>query len=97
MSWNPETAVRMAALAAAFMAKSNTLTPEHLDRLTDTAAAHLPDDHSFRVTLEGWAKALHGQFGNADLVQDAGEQLHAHIETLSMPVPPGQERKDING
>ena len=94
---DPKTALKFGAFAIAQSIKADTLDERDLSALeTKLAACPFPED-PLPSAVAGFLRQLRAAKNNRAERCALAEKMVRYIETMNMPVPPGQRRVDFNG
>lgn len=93
--WNTRVSVKFDAFSVAMQAKVGGLQQLDIDALVTKAEQMLSSDDPLTRAVNSFAT----QYDIADerRRRELGEDLLATIQSMNMPEPPGQDRRDIYG
>lgn len=98
MSYDPYLAVKFGAFDVALKAKINDLPQSDVDDLRGLTERNIPDpDDTLRRAVIGFVTQYELHRHDPARLHDLGTSMSDYIATLNMPVPPGADRRDLNG
>jgi hypothetical protein len=97
MRSNAEVRAMFAALAAAYLAKSDYLRHESVDWLERRVLDLLPPGSDIREAVETFCSDCRLVRFDPQFTSKFGDRLLDRIRILATPVPPGSDRRDLNG
>ncbi|KRS15643.1 hypothetical protein [Roseovarius indicus] len=98
MSYDPVVSVKLAAFQVALQAKVNDLPQTDVDELRMVAERNLEDGNDpLRRAVLGFVTQYELHHHDAEQLKKLGQRLEDFIEKSNVPVPPGQDRKDVHG